>query len=39
MYRWLGKYRFWRELRKYWYIFVIQVTNSLAYPGELVGAA
>jgi len=37
MYRWLGKYRFWRELRKYWYIFVIQVTNSLAYPGELVG--
>ena len=37
MSRWLRKYRLWRELRKYWYIFVIQVTNSLAYPGELVG--
>jgi ABC-2 type transport system permease protein len=26
-----------KAVRKYWYIFVIQVINSLAYPGELVG--
>jgi ABC-2 type transport system permease protein len=26
-----------RAVRKYWYIFVIQVINSLVYPGELVG--
>jgi ABC-2 type transport system permease protein len=26
-----------RSFRKYWFIFVIQVINSLAYPGELIG--
>jgi ABC-2 type transport system permease protein len=29
--------RLWRGLRKYLFIFNIQVINSLAYPGELVG--
>jgi len=26
-----------KALRKYWHIFTIQLINSLAYPGELVG--
>jgi ABC-2 type transport system permease protein len=26
-----------KSIAKYWYIFVIQLINSLAYPGELVG--
>jgi ABC-2 type transport system permease protein len=26
-----------KHLGKYWYIFIIQVANSLAYPGELIG--
>ncbi len=26
-----------RSFRKYWSIFVIQLINSLAYPGELIG--
>lgn len=33
----LPEHRFARSLRKYWFIFSIQVANSLAYPGELVG--
>jgi ABC-2 type transport system permease protein len=26
-----------KAIRKYWHIFVIQLINSLAYPGELIG--
>jgi ABC-2 type transport system permease protein len=26
-----------KSFRKYWYIFTIQLLNSLAYPGELLG--
>ena len=33
----LHKMSFAGQLRKYWYIFQIQVLNSLAYPGELIG--
>ena len=32
-----GKARLGWALRKYWFIFNIQLINSLAYPGELVG--
>lgn len=37
MNRQLHKMSFVGQLRKYWYIFQIQVLNSLAYPGELIG--
>lgn len=33
----VGLRGFLRQADKYWSIFVIQMTNSLAYPGELVG--
>ncbi len=33
----IDKARLVKSFRKYWYIFAIQVINSLAYPGELVG--
>lgn len=26
-----------KSLKKYWFIFITQVVNSLAYPGELIG--
>lgn len=29
--------RWGKHLAKYWHIFIIQLANSLAYPGELVG--
>ncbi len=37
MNRQLHKTSFTQALSKYWYIFQIQVLNSLAYPGELIG--